>query len=129
MAEMRKKTGRSSGQTPRTASVTSSANLVRFSKAAGHLDHVAAVIAELVPAINPGKLLTAVRLVADVPNAQRMGHILDLIRARRLTPPIHNWVKRQEPRWVPLRSGRSIAGAKEDQRWQVLVNEPLEVER
>lgn len=107
---------------------TTVVDLVRFSKAAGHLDHVAEVIAELAPSLKPGKLLSAVRLVGDVPNAQRLGYIFDLIRARRLADPIRAWVNRKDPRPVPLRSGRPVSGAEEDKRWHVLVNEPLEFE-
>jgi len=111
--------------TPETTVV----DLVRFAKAAGRLDYVAAVIAELAPSLNPKKLLAALRLVGDVPNTQRTGYILDLIRARRLSDPIHAWVERQKFRPVPLRTGRPVAGAREDRRWHVLVNGPLEVER
>lgn len=111
--------------TPETTVV----DLVRFAKAAGHLDHAAAVIAELCPAINARKLLAALRLVGDVPNSQRIGYILDLVRARQLADPIHAWLERQGPRPVPLRTGRPVANAREDKRWHVLVNGPLEVER
>jgi predicted transcriptional regulator of viral defense system len=108
---------------------TTVVDLVRFSKAAGYLDHVAEVVAELLPSLRPGKLLTAVRLVGDVPNTQRLGYILDLIHARQLADPIHAWLERQELRPVPLRTGRPVANAREDKRWHVLVNGPLEVER
>ena len=107
---------------------TTALDLVRFAKAVGHLDHVAEVVAELSPSLRPGKLLTAVRLVGDVPNTQRLGYILDLIHARQLADPIRAWVRRQDPRPVPLRSGRLANAAEENGRWHVLVNEPLEIE-
>jgi len=110
--------------TPETTVV----DLVRFAKASGHLDHVAAVIGELLPLLTPTKLLTAVRLVADTPNTQRLGYILDAFRARRLSTSIHRWLEQQKPHWVGLWPGRSVAGAREDRRWHVLVNEPLDVE-
>lgn len=107
---------------------TTVVDLVRFSKAAGHLDHVAGVIAELSPLLNPGKLLAAVRLVGDIPNTQRLGYILDLIRARPLADSIRTWLDRQDPRPVPLRSGHPSRRAEVNRRWRVVVNEPLEVE-
>lgn len=123
-ANVKTPTGSMRVSTPETTVV----DLVRFSKAAGHLDHVAEVVAELSPSLSPAKLLSAVRLVGDVPNTQRLGYILDLIHARRLADPIRAWVKRQDSRPVPLRSGRSIRDAEENRRWRVLVNEPLEIE-
>lgn len=61
-------------------------------------------------------------------NAQRLGYILDAFRARRLSTSVHRWLGQQKPHWVGLWPGRSVAGAREDRRWHVLVNEPLEVE-
>src|SRR5208283_4548797 len=50
-------------------------------RAAGALDNVATVLAELVSLLDPKRLLTAVRLVNDVPNAKRLGYLLDHVRA------------------------------------------------
>jgi hypothetical protein len=102
--------------------------LVRFARAAGYLDNVATVIAELLSLLDPKRLLAAVRLVDDVPNAKRLGYLLDHVHAKHLSEPIHTWVERQLPRWVPLRSGRPVTDAPEDCRWHVLVNQPVEVE-
>ncbi len=103
-------------------------DLVRFAKAAGQLDNVATVIDELAPKLDPKKLLVAVKAVGDVPNAQRLGYILDRVRARPLAEPLHRWVERQSPKVVPLRSYRRGQEAKENHRWHVLVDQPLEVE-
>jgi len=117
-------TGSMRVSTPETTAV----DLIRFAKAAGSLDNVATVIAELSPSLDPKKLLPAVRLVHDVPNAQRLGFILDHVRAHRLSAPIRGWLQRQAPRPVPLRTGLPTANASEDRRWRVLVNQPLEIE-
>ena len=45
--------------------------------------------------LDPKRLLTAVRLVNDVPNAKRLGYLLDHVRGRDLSEPIHAWVERQ----------------------------------
>jgi hypothetical protein len=59
-------TGSMRVSTPETTAV----DLVRFAKAAGSLDNVATVIAELSPSLDPKKLLAAVRLVHDVPKME-----------------------------------------------------------
>ncbi|NQW47582.1 MAG: hypothetical protein HQ464_07440 [Planctomycetes bacterium] len=110
--------------TPETTAV----DLVRFAKAAGQLDNVATVISELVPKLNPKKLVVAVKVGGDVPNAQRLGYILDHVRARNVTEPLRLWVNRQSPHAIPLRSHRRGHEAQEDRRWHVLVDQPLDIE-
>ena len=77
--------------TPETTAV----DLVRFVRAAGNLDNVATVLAELSSLLDPRKLLAAVRLVGDVPNAKRLGYLLDHVCARHVSEPIHAWIDRQ----------------------------------
>ncbi len=103
-------------------------DLVRFVRASGHLDHVATVISELAPRMNPRKLLDVVRRAEDLPNAQRLGYLLDHVRARDLAKPLGQWVRRQQPHAVPLRLGRKSPVTPPDHRWHVMVSQPLEVE-
>jgi len=103
-------------------------DLVRFVKASGHLDHVGTVISELAPRMNPRKLLEVVRRAADLPNAQRLGYLLEHVRARDLAKPLWQWVRRQEPHAVPLRLGHTSPAMPTDHRWHVMVSQPLEVE-
>jgi predicted transcriptional regulator of viral defense system len=107
---------------------TTAVDLVRFCKAAGQLDNVATVIAELASSLDPKRLLTAVKLVEDMPNAQRLGYILDKVRAPRASALLRDWIERHTPNSVPLRTGRRAQGDTEDRRWHVLVDRPLEVE-
>ena len=123
-ANIKTPTGTMRVSTPETTAV----DLVRFARAAGYLDNVATVLAELAPSLDPKRLLTAVRLVNDVPNAKRLGYLLDHVRGKDLSEPMHAWVERQSPRPVPLHPGRPVADAPEDRRWHVLVNQPIEVE-
>lgn len=122
--EVKTYTGTMRVSTPETTAV----DLVRFAKVAGSLDHVATVLAELSEGLDPKKLLAAVRAVDDVPNAQRLGYILDRVNGRRLAAPLCGWVERKHPRLVPLHSGRSTEDASEDRRWRILVNRALEVD-
>ena len=107
---------------------TTAVDVVRFVQAAGYLGNVATVLADLSSLLHPKKLLAAVRLVNDVPNARRLGYLLDHVRAKPIAEPLHAWVERQSARPVPLQSGRSVAGAVENHRWHVLVNQPIEVD-
>ena len=124
VASIKTPTGTMRVATPETTAV----DLVRFAKAAGNLDNVATVLAELSSLLDAKRLLAAVRLVGDVPNAKRLGYLLDHVRARRVCGPVHAWIERQSCQPVPLQAGRPVAGAPEDRRWHVLVNEPVEVE-
>lgn len=122
--DMKTPTGSMRVSTPETTVV----DLVRFAKSAGHLDNVATVIAELSPSLDPKRLLAAVRVVDDPPNTQRLGFILDQVRQRRLSDPIHAWLERQDPRTRSLRTGRTLKETRENRRWHLLVNGPIEVE-
>jgi hypothetical protein len=108
--------------TPETTVV----DLVRFSKSAGDLDHVATVITELSSSLEPKRLLAAVRQIGDIPNAQRLGYILEQTGARGLAEPLRTWVEHCSPKRVNLRTGSD--DGREDSRWHVLVDRPLEVE-
>lgn len=103
-------------------------DLVRFVKAAGHLDNIATVIAELLPSVEASRLLKAVKVRNDLPSAQRLGYVLDRLRAKKLAGPLHEWIGRRELRAIPLHPGRVDRGAREDPRWHVLVSAPIEVE-
>jgi hypothetical protein len=103
-------------------------DLVRFAKAAGQIDNVATVLVDLVPALDPKGMLKVVRARGDIPNAQRLGYLLERARGRPQAKAIHEWLERQSPRAVPLRPGRTAAGAEEDRRWRVLVSGPVEIE-
>jgi predicted transcriptional regulator of viral defense system len=103
-------------------------DLVRFARAAGNIDHVATVLAEMAPSLDPKKLLPAVRVAGDVPSAQRLGYILEHVDGRRLASPLHRWLEGRAHRAVPLRPGRVAAEGPADRRWHVLVDHPLEAE-
>ena len=124
VSDMKTPTGSMRVSTPETTVV----DLVRFAKAAGHLDHVAGVIGELAPALNAKRLLAALGVVNDIPNAQRLGYLFDQVRQRKLSDPVHAWIERRIQRPQPLRPGQSIEGARENRRWHLLLNSPVEVE-
>jgi predicted transcriptional regulator of viral defense system len=101
---------------------------VRFVNAAGHLDHVASVIAELAPSLRARRLVTALAVVHDIPNTQRLGYILDELGERKLSDSVHRWVQSRIERFQPLRLGQSMDDAPENHRWDLLINGPVEIE-
>lgn len=117
-------TGSMQVSTPETTAI----DLVRFAKSVGSLDHVATVLSELAPLCEPKKLLVAVRKIDDLPNAQRLGYILDHVRRKRVTGPLHKWVVRQNPNMIPLWSDRPVDSIRTSRRWRLLVNANLEVD-
>lgn len=117
-------TGAMRVSTPESTAV----DLVRFAKAAGHLDNVATVLMDLAPLLDPKRLLKVVRASGDLPNAQRLGYVLERVRGRPQAKVLHEWLGRQSPHVVPLRPGRNTNGALEDRRWHVRVTEPIEIE-
>ncbi len=124
VTEMKTPTGLMRVSTPETTVV----DLVRFARVAGQLDHVAALIDDLSPSLDAKRLVRAVRVVDDIPNAQRLGYVLDQARQHALAETLHAWVQPRIERIQLLRSGRPADGAKEDRRWRLLINSPLEVE-
>lgn len=121
--EMKTPTGLMRVSTPETTVV----DMVRFAKVSGHIDHVATLIKELAPLLDPKRLITAARTVDDIPNAQRLGYILDRFRQRSLSDALHAWVGPRIQRAQLLRPGRPTAGATENRRWRLLINSPLEI--
>lgn len=116
------------GTMPVSTPESTAVDLVRFAKAAGHLDNVATVLMDLAPLLDPKRLLKVVRASGDLPNAQRLGYLLDRVRGRLQAKALHEWLGRQSPRVIPLRPGRSSNGALEDRRWHVCITEPIEIE-
>jgi len=103
-------------------------DLVRYLKAAGHLDNVATVLSELAERLNPERLVAVAEAVVDLPQAQRLGFLLDRVGAAESADGLAAWLAERRPRVVPLRPDRSVVAAPRDARWQVLVNDVTEAE-
>ncbi len=86
------------------------------------------MISELSQKIDGKNLVAAAKVTADVPNAQRLGYILDHVRARQLAEPLRLWVEKQSPSVAPLHSHLRGHQAKENRRWHVLVDQPLDID-
>jgi predicted transcriptional regulator of viral defense system len=100
------------------------ADLVRYADAAGGLNLVATVLAELAPRLKPDALAAAA--AADLAAAQRLGFLLDQVAGGRLTAPLARWLAAQRPRVRPLDPQAAAAGAPVDARWRLRVNTTVE---
>ena len=103
-------------------------DLVRYLKGAGHLGHVATVLAELAEKMKAERLVEVAKREDELPEAQRLGYLLAKVGAGEVAAPLEPWIGKRRPRFVPLRPGRSSKRAARDERWRVIVNEKIEVE-
>lgn len=103
-------------------------DLLRYPHAVGQLSRAATVLAELAPAMDAARLAEAARLDGYLPNAQRLGFLLDVAGAGDVGTLLADWVAQQHPRFVALRPDRPVVAAAKDGRWRVVVNDEVEVE-
>jgi len=101
-------------------------DLLRYVDAAGQLDNVATVLAELAEKINGTRLVSAAKAGVELSVVQRTGYLLDLVGGKSLTNRLASWLERQRPRRTRLRPDRSVADGPIDARWHLLVNDTVE---
>jgi len=89
---------------------------------------VAAVLAELAEAMKPSRLAAAARANGEMARIQRLGYLLDRVGADSLAGPLARLVRERRPLVVGLRPDRPARGRSRDARWNVLVNEDVDVE-
>jgi predicted transcriptional regulator of viral defense system len=104
-------------------------DLVRYVASAGHLANVATVFADLAEKIDPERLVEVAKRDVELSHVQRLGYLLDLASGTRLADPLAEWVASQRPLPILLRPGRASGQAKRDERWRLVVNESIEIDR
>lgn len=104
-------------------------DLVRYSASAGHLSNVATVLSELAEKLDARLLAEAAKLDVERSHVQRLGYLLDLLGAARLADPLAEWLASQRPYPVMLRPGRAAKQVPRDERWSLVVNDDIEVDR
>ncbi len=100
-------------------------DLVRFPRAAGFWNNIATVLAELAESMNPARLVEAAEL-GQLPDAQRLGYLLDLLDKRPLTEPLAEWLASRRTTVVTLHTGKPAGRHEVDPRWRVMPNEEVE---
>jgi predicted transcriptional regulator of viral defense system len=101
-------------------------DLVRYLDAAGGLNLVATVLAELNKKLKPRALQIAIAKGSNAATAQRLGYILERVADARLTAPLARWLAMQHPRTLPLDAEASVKGAALNERWRLWVNADVE---
>lgn len=102
-------------------------DLVRYMNAAGQVNHVATVLCELVDQLHNEKLAELLKNHdVEITSIQRLGYLLDVLRLAVDLLPLENQLKQQKVsrRLLVLSSEESIIEYNE--RWHILVNEPIE---
>ena len=102
-------------------------DLVRYPGVAGHLNNVATVLAELAEKLNP-RVLIELAPMFKLPDAQRLGYLLDLVNQDTLADPLAAWLNQRRSRPVLLRVGMEAKNRKADNRWSVIPNEVVEAD-
>jgi predicted transcriptional regulator of viral defense system len=122
--EVKTETGAMRVSTPEATAL----DLVRYVGSAGQLGNVATVLSELSEKINPERLVKTARAEVELSVVQRLGFLLEQFAAPRVTAPLAEWLATRRPRPVPLRPERKPKVTEKNARWQILVNEPVEVD-
>ena len=102
-------------------------DLVRYMNAAGQVNHVATVLCELVEQLDAEKLGALLKNdEVESTSAQRLGYLLDVLQLRIKLMPLENQLKQRKisRRLLVLSSNEPII--EYNQRWHILVNEPVE---
>lgn len=102
-------------------------DLVRFAPAAGHLGHVATVLAELAERLTPAALVE-VAPAHGLPVVQRLGHLLERVGEGAKTEGLGRWLAGQRVRPVVLAGGRARGRAQPSDVWRVIPNVEVELE-
>jgi len=123
-SEVKTETGTMRVSTPESTAL----DLVRYVDSVGQLGNVATSVAGLSGKINPKRLVEAARHEVELSVVQRLGFLLDQFGVAKSADPLAKWLATKRPRVVPLRSERNPKRAEKDSRWQVLVNERVEVD-
>jgi predicted transcriptional regulator of viral defense system len=103
-------------------------DLVGYPESVGHLGDVAAVLPDLAEAMKPSRLAAEARAMGEMASTQRLGYLLDRVGAASLAEPLARLVRQRRPWVVALRPDRPARGRSRNTRWNVLVNEDVDVE-
>jgi len=102
-------------------------DLVRYAKHAGGLNNIATILSDLAEKIDPQRLREAAHRENDLPSAQRLGFLLERIGENAKAEPLAEWIRNTRARVVFLRPGGPVHHAGRSVRWELMVNEDVEV--
>jgi predicted transcriptional regulator of viral defense system len=104
-------------------------DLVRYMESAGHLNHVATVLSELVGRLHADKLVAAAKREPELAHVQRLGYLLDQVGVdASLSTQLAEWIAKKKPNSTALRADRPATRQPTDRKWKVRVNEKIEAD-
>lgn len=105
-------------------------DLIQYMKSAGNLGNVATVLNELSERINPIMLAEiAEKYDVELSYVQRLGFILDSIGKKHIATPLHKWVLSKNSHFVLLSPGQKSDTIEKNLKWNILVNDVIEVDQ
>ncbi|MBM4164094.1 MAG: hypothetical protein FJ222_06605 [Lentisphaerae bacterium] len=117
-----------SGDIPLSSPEWTAIDLIRFQKHYGSLDAAATVLTELAESLDARRLAEAARQEPCTALLQRLGWMLDALKFKSLTGPLHAEVSRRHAGYVLLNSALKERAGPREARWNVIVNEVPESE-
>ena len=116
--------GTSQGALPVAAPEATALELVGYANQCGGLESIASVLAEMVGALDPEKLV-AIAPSAPIAWTQRLGYLLDATDNRSLANVLAPLVRERARHFAPLVRARPKTGARRVARWRLAVNASL----
>ena len=105
-------------------------DLIRYSNSAISLSHVATVLLELKEKTLSPRLVEAAKAGGEIASVQRLGYLLEYLKAPELTEALYKWVKKQDPSPIPLVPTRKLSGSPQrNDKWAIIINEEIEVDQ
>lgn len=103
-------------------------DLVRYVKSVGHLNLVATVLSELHEKFDAVRLSTILESEnLEAAHIQRLGYLLELMSAdKKIITLLKQWVKKQHPRTIPLRPGKTYEQSQKNTDWLLYINQTIE---
>ena len=105
----------------------SALELVGYAKHAGGLDNVATVLADLSETMD-AELLTEQAAKSPLAWCQRLGYLLELVRAVEAASLLLPYVDQRAKRVAPLDPSRPRTGSRRSERWRIAINTDVEVD-
>lgn len=107
-------------------------DLVQFEKRIGGLNRLATVLNELSEVIKPSDFSEALLKHTPVTALQRLGFLLDYACFNHaLADSLYTSMEREKLKCfrIPLKSSKEVKGFSSDNRWKVIVNTEIEIDR
>ncbi len=122
IVEVKTPTGLMKASSPETTAW----DVVWFLRAAGGLNHVTTILAELTEQLTVQHLHKTMRQHGELVVAQRLGYLLDRLGRADLTKPLAQWAKTAPAK--PLDPAAPILKASMNRKWNLLINATVEPE-